>query len=337
MESPSLHRINRNRPTNGKKVLITDGVHPTLIEGFVALGFGYDYHPKITLEKVKLIIQDYDGVIINSKIIVDKDFLDKAIRLKFIGRLGSGMEIINQPYARQKGVAVFSAPEGNCNAVAEHALGMLLALANKFRTGDTEVRQMIWQREANRGFEIMGKTVGIIGFGHTGSQLAKKLAGMGVKILAYDKYKPAGYALDYGFITETTPEQIFQDADIVSLHLPLNPETKHFADYTWMKQFKKPIVLINTSRGNVIPTKDLIRGLEEGIIRGACLDVFENEKPLTFSEAEKSVFNHLYEFENVILTPHVAGWTIQSLERLASVLLTKITNFLEETQPFTTV
>lgn len=336
MESSSLQNVSDNRPSDDKKILITDGVHPTLIEGFVALGFHYDYHPKITLDKVKAIIQDYDGIIINSKIIVDKDFLDKAVRLKFIGRLGSGMEIINQPYARQKGVAVFSAPEGNCNAVAEHALGMLLAFANNFRKGDKEVRQMIWEREANRGFEIMGKTVGIIGFGHTGSQFAKKLSGMGVNVLAYDKYKPKGYALDYGFVTETTPEQIFEKADIVSLHLPLNPETKHLANYDWMSKFKKPIVLINTSRGNVIPTTDLIRGLEAGMIRGACLDVFENEKPHTFSEAEKAVFNRLYEFENVILTPHVAGWTIQSLERLATVLLTKITNFLEETQPFTT-
>lgn len=333
MESPSLQH-NRNRPTDTKCVLVTDGVHPKLIEGFVALGFSYDYYPKIKLEKVKSIIHNYDGIIINSKIIVDKDFLDKAIRLKFIGRLGSGMEIINQPYARKKGVAVFSAPEGNCNAVAEHALGMLLALANQFRKGDREVRQMIWQREANRGFELMGKTVGIIGFGHTGSQFAKKLAGLGVQVLAYDKYKAAGYALDYGFVTETTPEEIFENADIVSLHLPLNPETKHLADYEWMSKFKKSIVLINTSRGNVIPTKDLIRGLEEGIIRGACLDVFENEKPLTFSESEKEVFNRLYEFENVILTPHVAGWTVQSLERLAAVLLRKITNFLEKNQPF---
>lgn len=332
MKSSSLQI--RNRPTNEKKVLITDRVHQKLIKGFTALDFSYDYFPKITLDKVKTIIHNYDGIIINSKIIVDEDFLDKAVRLKFIGRLGSGMEIINQPYARKKGIAVFSAPEGNCNAVAEHALGMLLALANNFRKGDREVRQMIWEREANRGFEIMGKTVGIIGFGHTGSQFAKKLVGLGVRVLAYDKYKPTGYALDYGFVKETTLEHIFEEADIISLHLPLNPETKHLANYDWMKRFKKPIVLINTSRGNVIPTEDLIQGLEEKIIRGACLDVFENEKPPTFSEAEKVVFNRLYEFENVILTPHVAGWTIESLERLTTVLLNKITKFLENTQPF---
>ena len=330
----SSSRISRNPSFGEKKVLITDKVHPKLFSGFEALGFEYDYNPDIRLEEVRTIIQDYDGIIINSKIIVDEGLLDKAVRLKFIGRLGSGMEIINQPYARQKGVAVFSAPEGNSNAVAEHALGMLLAFANNFRKGDREVRQMIWEREANRGFEIMGKTVGIIGFGHTGSQFAKKLAGLGVEVLAYDKYKAAGYALDYGFVKETTMEHIFEAADIVSLHLPLNEETKHLADYDWMTQFKKSIILINTSRGNVIPTSDLIRGLEEGVVRGACLDVFENEKPDSFSDTERSVFEQLYELENVILTPHVAGWTVESLERLAMVLLDKITRFLDETQPF---
>lgn len=334
MKKPSFdENVNENQ-ANIKSVLITDGVHPKLITGFEQLGFVCDYLPNIALSEVKNIIPQYDGLIINSKIIVDEDFLDRAVKLKFIGRLGSGMEIINQPYAREKGVAVFSAPEGNCNAVAEHAVGMLLAFANNFRKSDGEVRQMIWDREGNRGFEIMGKTVGIIGFGHTGSQFAKKLAGFGVKVLAYDKYKPEGYALDYGFVKETILAEIFEKADIVSLHLPLNPETKHLANYAWMQQFKKSIVLINTSRGNVIPTEDLIKGLEAGIIRGACLDVFENEKPPTFSEAEKAIFNQLYEFENVLLTPHVAGWTVESLERLTTVLLTKITDFLNETQPF---
>jgi D-3-phosphoglycerate dehydrogenase len=336
MELSSLQNISNNRPFDGKKVLITDGVHPKLIEGFAALGFSCDYLPNITLEKVKSIIQDYEGVIINSKIIVDKDFLDKAERLRFVGRLGSGMEIIDEVYAQKIGVAVFSAPEGNCNAVAEHALGMLLAFANNFRKGDREVRQMQWHREANRGFEIMGKTVGVIGFGHTGSQFAKKLSGMGVKVLAYDKYKPVGYALDYGYVTETTPDEIFEKADIVSLHLPLNASTKHLANYDWMCKFQKPIVLINTSRGNVIPTKDLIKGLEKGIIQGACLDVFENEKPNTFSEEELLIYNRLYAFDNVLLTPHVAGWTVQSLERLATVLLMKITKFLIKNQPFAT-
>ncbi|NJN77345.1 MAG: hypothetical protein HC803_02655 [Saprospiraceae bacterium] len=333
MKKPSFDKKLNENQTN-ISVLITDGVHPKLVIGLEQLGFACDYHPDISLSNVKSIIHQYDGVIINSKIIVDEDFLDKAVRLKFIGRLGSGMEIINQPYARKKGVAVFSAPEGNNNAVAEHALGMLLAFANNFQKGDGEVRQLIWDREANRGFEIMGKTIGIVGFGHTGSQFAKKLAGFGVSVLAYDKYKPEGYALDFGFVKETTQKEIFEKADIVSLHLPLNPETKHFANYAWMQQFKKPIVLINTSRGNVIPTDDLIKGLEKGIIQGACLDVFENEKPHTFSAEEKAVFNRLYEFKNVILTPHVAGWTTESLERLATVLLNKITSFLNETQPF---
>jgi|AntRauTorckE5430_2_1112549.scaffolds.fasta_scaffold09954_2 D-3-phosphoglycerate dehydrogenase len=334
MRKPSFdENVNENK-ANIKSVLITDGVHPKLIVGFEQLGLACDYLPNISLSEVKNIIHQYDGVIINSKIIVDEDFLDKAVKLRFIGRLGSGLEIVNQPYARKKGVAVFSAPEGNCNAVAEHAVGMLLAFANNFRKGDSEVREMIWDREGNRGFEIMGKTVGIIGFGHTGSQFAKKLAGFGVEVLAWDKYKPQGYALDFGFVKETKMEEVFEKSDIVSLHLPLNSETKHLANYAWMQQFKKPIVLINTSRGNVIPTEDLIKGLERGIVQGACLDVFENEKPHTFSETEKTVFNQLYKFKNVILTPHVAGWTVESLERLTTVLLTKIGDFLKATQPF---
>jgi D-3-phosphoglycerate dehydrogenase len=315
--------------TTVKKVLITDYVHQTLLDGFEALGFVCDYDQNITLEQVRSLIHDYDGLIINSKIIVDAAFLDSAVKLQFIGRLGSGMEIVDLPYARHKGVAVFSAPEGNCNAVAEHALGMLLAFFNHFRRADREVRAMVWQREANRGVELMGKTVGIIGFGHTGQQFAKKLSGMGVSVLAYDKYKPKGYALDYGFVTEATPEQIFEMADIVSLHLPLTPETRHLANDAWLQKFKKNILIINTSRGNVIPTKTLIEGLESGKLIGACLDVFENEKPQTFTETEKQLFQRLYEFENVLLTPHVAGWTVESLERLATVLFEKIKLFLK--------
>ena len=172
-----------------RKVLVTDGVHPLLLEGLTALGFQCDYHPKIGLERVRGMVSDYEGIIINSKVLMDKEMLDAGAKLEFVGRLGSGMEIIDLEYAAQKGIAIHGAPEGNCNAVAEHALGMLLALANNFLQGDREVRKKNWQREKNRGFEIMGRTVGIIGFGHTGSQFAKKLSGMGVEILAYDKYK----------------------------------------------------------------------------------------------------------------------------------------------------
>ena len=312
-----------------RKVLITDGVHPLLLEGLAALGFQCDYHPKIGLEQVREMVADYEGIIINSKVLMDKAMLDAGEKLEFVGRLGSGMEIIDLEYAAQKGVAVHGAPEGNRNAVAEHALGMLLALANNFLQADREVKQKNWQREKNRGFEIMGRTVGIIGFGHTGSQFAKKLSGMGVEILAYDKYK-TDYTNNFEQVRETTLEDILANADIISLHLPFTPETKHLVNSDFLKKCKDGVILINTSRGNVAKTKDLIVGLKSGKVGGACLDVFENEKTTTFSQAEHTMYDELYEFENVILTPHVAGWTKESLQRLAEVLLRKITTGLQE-------
>jgi D-3-phosphoglycerate dehydrogenase len=312
-----------------RKVLVTDGVHPLLLEGLVALGFQCDYHPKIGLEQVRGMVSNYEGIIINSKVLMDKEMLDAGAKLEFVGRLGSGMEIIDLEYAAQKGIAIHGAPEGNCNAVAEHALGMLLALANNFLQGDREVRKKNWQREKNRGFEIMGRTVGIIGFGHTGSQFAKKLSGMGVEILAYDKYK-TNYTNNFEQVRETTLEDILTNADIISLHLPFTPETKHLVNADFLRKCKDGVILINTSRGNVAKTKDLIVGLKSGKVGGACLDVFENEKTATFSQAEHTMYNELYEFENVILSPHVAGWTRESLQRLAEVLLRKITAGLEK-------
>jgi D-3-phosphoglycerate dehydrogenase len=308
---------------NKGTVLVTDGVHPLLLEGFKKAGFDYDYRPKISLEATRAIIQDYEGLIINSKILVDRIFLDKAVKLKFIGRLGSGMEIVDKIYAAQKGIIVKSAPEGNRNAVGEHALGMLLALANKFRQGDREVRAKHWDRESNRGFELMGKTIGIIGFGHTGSNFAKKLAGLGVKVLAYDKYKTY-FTEGSNYIRQSSMEEIFEQADIISLHLPLTEETKFLVNSEFIDKCHKNFVLINTSRGKVVSTKALIDALKNGKVSGACLDVFENEKPHTFSDNEHEMYNELYKFENVILTPHVAGWTVQSKERLAQIVLDKI-------------
>ena len=304
-------------------VLVTDKVHPLLLEGFQKAGFEYDYRPKVSLDIVREIIQDYEGLIINSKILVDRYLLDKAVKLKFVGRLGSGMEIVDQAYAKEKGVFVASAPEGNRNAVGEHALGMLLALANNFLKGDREVRKKHWDRQSNRGFELMGKTIGIIGFGHAGNSFAKKLAGMDVKILSYDKYK-AYYAEGSNYIREVEMQEIFDKADILSLHLPLTKETENLVDDAFINKFAKDIILINTSRGNVVNTRSLINGLKSGKIKGACLDVFENEKPHLFTDNEHEMYNELYEFDNVLLTPHVAGWTIESLERLARIVLEKI-------------
>ena len=300
-----------------------------MIDGLESDGFQCDYHPNISLEEVREVIEPYQGLIVNSKILVDRLLLDKAPNLRFVGRLGSGMEIIDQEYAAEKGVAVLSAPEGNCNAVAEQALGMLLALANNLLKADNEVRKEIWKREQNRGFEIMGKKVGIIGFGHTGSAFAKKLSGMGVEILAYDKYK-TGYVEDFPFVFETDMATIFKNADIISFHLPLTAETKHLVDAVFIKKCKKNVIFINTSRGHVIKTADLIAGLSSGNIGGACLDVFENEKPHLYSANEKLLFEKLFSFENTVFSPHIAGWTVQSKRRLADILLNKIRRVLKQ-------
>jgi len=311
-----------------KKVFVTDGVHPLLIEGLEELGFHCDYQPKISLEKVRDMVQDYEGIIINSKILMDKAMLDAGKDLKFVGRLGSGLEIIDLEYAAEKGVAIHRAPEGNCNAVAEHALGMLLALANNFLQADAEVRKKDWQREKNRGFEVMGKTIGIIGFGYTGMSFAKKLEGMGMRILVHDKYKKH-YTSDFSYVEETDLETIKKEADIISLHLPYTLETYHYIKSDFIEECKDEVIFINTSRGNVIHTEDLVENLEKGKIGGACLDVFENEKPLTFSVEENQLYERLYACQNVILSPHVAGWTHESKKRLAAVLLDKITKDLD--------
>lgn len=308
-----------------KRVLITDDCHTILIEGLTDLGYVCDYQPSITPDATLQAIGAYEGLIINSKILVDRLFLDAAVRLRFVGRLGSGMEIVDRVYAAEKGVAVLSSPEGNRNAVAEQALGMLLALANNLMRSDREVRQNIWRREANRGFELRGKTLGIIGFGHTGSQFAKKLQGMEMRVLAFDKYKPEGYTSGMPWVETADPERILTESDIVSLHLPLTAETKHYADREFFSRCKRGAILVNTSRGKCVKTNDLIDALLDGTLGGACLDVFENEKPETFTQVEKAMYDRLHQFENVVLSPHIAGWTHESKRLLAAILLEKIT------------
>ena len=306
-----------------KKVLVTDDVHELLIEGFEKAGYTCDYLPEITNEEVLKIIDKYDGLIINSKIMVNAEMLDQAVRLRFVGRLGSGMEIVDRVYAAKKEILVCNSPEGNRNAVAEHALGMLLALANHLPRADREVRQRIWHREKNRGFEISGKTIGIIGFGHTGSQFARKLAGMDVRVLAYDKYK-SDYTAGLSYVAESDLDTLKREADIISFHLPLTEETHHLVNRAWLGFCKKNVIIINTSRGKVIETLSLIEGLESGWIGGACLDVFENEKPATFSKEEIELYERLYVMEKVVLSPHIAGWTQESKRQLSEILLEKI-------------
>jgi D-3-phosphoglycerate dehydrogenase len=306
------------------QVLITDLVHPLLISGLTDGGYICHYEPEINYQQVLEKIDKYSGIIINSKIIVDKKFLDKASQLQFIARLGSGLEIIDLDYAKSKNVLVHRSPDGNCDAVAEHAIGMLISLMNNLCRANAELRNKIWNREALRGYEIKGKTIGIIGFGYTGTALAKKLSGFDVKVIAYDKYK-SGYSKNMDYVIESESlDLIFKEADILSLHLPLTEETKYFANEQFFKTFKKPIYFINTSRGEILDTKDLLNAMDQGIVKGACLDVFENEKVHTYSTYEENLYANLFERENVILSPHVAGWTFESKEKLSKLLLERI-------------
>jgi D-3-phosphoglycerate dehydrogenase len=256
---------------------------------------------------------------------MDVATIDSNPNLEFIARLGSGMEIVNIPYARKKGVRVINAPEGNSNAVGEHAMGMLLALINNLIRSNKEVKNFEWNREKNRGFELKGKTIGIIGVGHTGRSFAKKLQGWDVSVIGYDKYKN-GYGSELGYIQESSLEVIQEKADIISFHLPLTEETRHYCNNQFLETCTKQVIIINTSRGVVVKTADLIKQLSRGKVIGACLDVFENEKVATYSEPEKEMYQQLFSFDNVIVSPHVAGWTQESLKSIADLVFERIVN-----------
>lgn len=316
-----------------KIVLITDDVHEHMIRGFNELGYSIINKPKLPYENVRDYIANIDGIIINSKVIMTDELMglspkneEGKHRLQFIGRLGSGLEIIDLKAAKERGISVFSAPGGNRNAVAEHALGMLLALANQLIWADIDVRKKQWDREARRGWELMGKTVGIIGFGNNGRAFAQKLSGMGVSVLAYDKYLKH-YADDMPWVKECeSPEEIQNQSDVISLHVPLTDITYHLIDKEYMLKCKEGVIIVNTARGKCLDTKALINLLKLGKVGGACLDVFENEKVATFTEIEHSMYEELYNLKNVILSPHVAGWTHHSKYLIADILLSQIAN-----------
>jgi D-3-phosphoglycerate dehydrogenase len=303
------------------KVLITDDVHPLLIENLQQMGYEVAFRPDITFEETLTTISPYTGLIINSKILCSNELLDKAPNLLWIGRLGSGMEVIDTAACDAHGVKYFNSPEGNRNAVAEHALGLLLNLLDNITKSNNELKQGKWIREPNRGEELSGKTIGIIAFGNTGQAFAKILRGFDVQILAYDKYKK-GFGSD--FVKESSLDEIFEKADIVSLHLPLTDETKYMVDDAFLNRFRKPVYLINTSRGKVLKTTALIAALQSGKVKAAALDVMENEKLYTFDEQEQQWFEALCTEERIILTPHIAGWTVESKRKIAETVLEKI-------------
>lgn len=313
------------------KILHLDNNHPLLRENLATAGFenSEDYtSPKSAIEQV---IEHYDGIVIRSRFNIDQQFLDAATNLKFIARVGAGLESIDFPYAESKGIKLFSAPEGNRNAVGEHALGMLLSLFNKLNNADREVKNGQWNREANRGIELDGKTVGIIGYGNMGKAFAKKLRGFDCEVLCYDIKEDVG---DEN-ARQTSLEELQEKADVLSLHTPWTERTNKMVDSQFIHSFKKPFWLINTARGKSVVTSDLVDALKKEKILGAGLDVLEYEKlsfeSLFTSEDLPKPFEQLLQFDNVIVSPHVAGWTVESKIKLAEVISEKIiANFGEK-------
>lgn len=305
------------------KILHLDTNHPLLLNQLNDLGFINDEDYTSSKEEIKLKIKDYDGFIIRSRFSIDKTFLDAATNLKFIGRVGAGLENIDCDYAESKGITLISAPEGNRNAVGEHSLAMLLSLFNKLNKADNEVRNGKWLREDNRGIELDGKTVGLIGYGNMGKAFAKKLRGFDVNVLCYDIKDN----VEDENATQVSLQKLQEEADVLSLHTPETPLTIGMVNQDFINNFKKSFWLINTARGKSVITSDLVSALKSGKILGAGLDVLEYEKASfesLFSSTLPEAFQYLIEAQNVILSPHVAGWTIESKEKLAQTIVNKI-------------
>lgn len=309
--------------------LILRKVHPAFLTACKEANFQATYLPELSRSEALKIVHQYEVIIGGSlNLELDRELLQEATRLKVIGRPGSGLDLIDLSYCKENGIQVFNSPEGNRNAVAEHLLGMLLTLLNQLHLANLEVKKFIWERERNRGFELQGKTVGIIGFGNNGSIFAKKLSGMDVQVLAYDRYK-TNYATEMDHVKEVKLETLCQKADIISFHVQHNQETHHYLNADFIHSCSKPFIVLNASRGKVIDTKALINGLETGKISGACLDVLENENPSKYSAEELEMYQKLFNFKQVLMSPHVAGWSHWSKVGMSMILFEKIKDWIQ--------
>lgn len=306
------------------QVLFIDTAHDILQQRLEKMGFECHYFPNYKYQDFLNCIAEYDGVIIRSKIRLDKQILQKATKLKFIGRVGAGMENIDLNYAKSKGIACINSPEGNRDAVAEHAVGMILALRNHLIRVNTEVRKGIWLRAENRGFEMKGKTLAIIGYGNMGKAFAQRLSGFQMNVIAYDKYLK-----DFSdqYAKEVELDEVFKTADIISFHVPLTKETRFMFNGSWISEMRKSFYLINTARGPVVNTQDLLEAIENKKVSGAALDVLEFEGT-SFEKLNQShlpqVYSELLKSDKVILSPHIAGWTVESNIKLSSIIADKI-------------
>lgn len=306
------------------KILHIDSNHPLLWEQLEQAGFHNEADFTSSKSEIETKIQNYHGIVIRSRFKIDREFLDKATNLKFIARVGAGLESIDCEYAKSKKIHLIAAPEGNRNAVGEHAIGMLLSLMNKLNRADKLVREGKWIREGNRGYELEGKTIGLIGYGNMGKSFAKKLRGFDVEVLCYDILPDVG---DEN-ARQVSLQELQQKADVLSLHIPWTPETDKMVNANFIDTFAKPFWFINTSRGKNVVTDDLVTALQSGKIIGAGLDVLEYEKlsfENLFIDSEKPrAFEYLLQSENVLLTPHIAGWTFESHQKLAQIIADKI-------------
>lgn len=309
------------------KILVIDEMHESITPLLNELNLEVDYMPKIQREEIISIIGNYEGLIVRSKTYIDAELLQNANKLKFVARAGAGVDNVEVNELEKRDIQLINAPEGNRDALAEHTMGMLLSLFNKINLADQEVRNGKWNREGNRGVELMGKTVGLLGFGNMGGAFAKRLSSFGCRIIAYDAEK-IGFSNDY--VEEVSLEKLQAEAQILSLHIPMNTQNKGIINHELLTSFKKLDYIINTSRGEVLILKDLLKLLKSGRIKGAALDVLENEKINALTEDELFVFQGLTKLRQVVFTPHIAGWSFESYEKINKVLRQKIKLLIEK-------